>query len=116
MKWGVRRYQNADGTLTEAGKKRRVRDSKRFERTIEKASYHENMGVGDGPMAKYHWRQVEKGVNRGEKIIKSMYKNFGKTAFNDMDDYTRYTAEIYLHNAGFIKSQVGTYQDWLKHK
>ena len=22
MKWGVRRYQNADGTLTEAGKKR----------------------------------------------------------------------------------------------
>lgn len=23
MKWGIRRYQNADGTLTEAGKKRR---------------------------------------------------------------------------------------------
>lgn len=22
MKWGVRRYQNADGTLTEAGKRR----------------------------------------------------------------------------------------------
>ena len=22
MKWGVRRYQNADGTLTDAGKKR----------------------------------------------------------------------------------------------
>lgn len=22
MKWGIRRYQNADGTLTEAGKKR----------------------------------------------------------------------------------------------
>lgn len=25
MKWGVRRYQNADGTLTEAGKKKRSR-------------------------------------------------------------------------------------------
>lgn len=24
MKWGIRRYQNADGTLTEAGKKRRA--------------------------------------------------------------------------------------------
>ena len=27
MKWGVRRYQNADGTLTEAGKKRYDRDT-----------------------------------------------------------------------------------------
>ena len=26
MKWGVRRYQNKDGTLTEAGKKRYDRD------------------------------------------------------------------------------------------
>lgn len=26
MKWGVRRYQNEDGTLTEAGKKRYARD------------------------------------------------------------------------------------------
>lgn len=28
MKWGVRRYQNKDGTLTEAGKKRYARDAK----------------------------------------------------------------------------------------
>lgn len=28
MKWGVRRYQNADGTLTEAGKRRYARDLK----------------------------------------------------------------------------------------
>lgn len=28
MKWGVRRYQNEDGTLTEAGKKRYARDQR----------------------------------------------------------------------------------------
>jgi hypothetical protein len=28
QKWGVRRYQNADGTLTEAGKKRYARDAR----------------------------------------------------------------------------------------
>ena len=28
MKWGVRRYQNSDGTLTEAGKKRYARDAR----------------------------------------------------------------------------------------
>jgi hypothetical protein len=29
MKWGVRRYQNKDGTLTPAGKKRYIRDAQR---------------------------------------------------------------------------------------
>ena len=29
MKWGVRRYQNPDGSLTEAGKKRAIKDSKK---------------------------------------------------------------------------------------
>ena len=28
MRWGVRRYQNKDGTLTEAGKKRYARDAR----------------------------------------------------------------------------------------
>ena len=31
MKWGVRRYQNEDGTLTEAGKKRYARDAREKE-------------------------------------------------------------------------------------
>lgn len=32
MKWGVRRYQNKDGTLTELGKKHLSKDSDRFNR------------------------------------------------------------------------------------
>ena len=32
MKWGVRRYENEDGSLTEAGKKRYARKEKRKER------------------------------------------------------------------------------------
>lgn len=31
MKWGVRRYQNTDGSLTEAGKKRYARDAREKE-------------------------------------------------------------------------------------
>ena len=30
MKWGVRRYQNKDGSLTPAGKKRAIKDSKTY--------------------------------------------------------------------------------------
>ena len=37
QKWGVRRYQNADGTLTESGKKHYTKDSKKFESRYNKA-------------------------------------------------------------------------------
>lgn len=42
MKWGVRRYQNRDGTLTEAGKKRygdedHKRLVKNYEERVQKA-------------------------------------------------------------------------------
>lgn len=40
QKWGVRRYQNKDGTLTEAGKKRYARDA----REKEFNKYDENSG------------------------------------------------------------------------
>ena len=38
MKWGVRRYQNEDGTLTPAGKKRYDKDVKRIRKTVVSAS------------------------------------------------------------------------------
>lgn len=41
MKWGVRRYQNTDGTLTDAGKKRYARDAK--EKEFDK--YDESTGT-----------------------------------------------------------------------
>ena len=43
MKWGVRRYQNADGTLTELGKKHLSKDSNKFnklEKNYNKKSYN----------------------------------------------------------------------------
>lgn len=38
MKWGVRRYQNEDGTLTPAGLKRQAKFDKEFKTTREEAS------------------------------------------------------------------------------
>lgn len=37
MKWGVRRYQNKDGSLTSAGKKRAARDMSELSKTKQKA-------------------------------------------------------------------------------
>ena len=44
MKWGVRRYQNEDGSLTEAGKRRQFKQERReFKRQI-RAGKFANMG------------------------------------------------------------------------
>lgn len=42
MKWGVRRYQNKDGTLTEAGKRRYGRDAyeKDYDQQDEQGTYY----------------------------------------------------------------------------
>lgn len=37
MKWGIRRYQNADGTLTEAGKKRNAKNFDKYNMKIAKS-------------------------------------------------------------------------------
>ena len=41
MKWGIRHYQNEDGSLTEAGRKRYNRDVKRIRSKDLKADVHE---------------------------------------------------------------------------
>lgn len=37
QKWGVRRYQNSDGTLTDLGKKRYRKDLDRFDKLVKKS-------------------------------------------------------------------------------
>lgn len=39
MKWGIRRYQNADGSLTEAGKKRYSESSATYQERADKARH-----------------------------------------------------------------------------
>lgn len=61
MRWGVRRYQNADGSLTPAGKKRYDRDVR--ENNAKKKDNRINI---DGPDAK---RWVREDIERTKKTI-----------------------------------------------
>lgn len=47
MKWGVRRYQNPDGTLTDAGKRRARRASDREVRRVRKADMQNRRHLSD---------------------------------------------------------------------
>ena len=46
MKWGVRRYQNSDGTLTDAGKRRYARDARErgYDKQDDSGTYYKTSG------------------------------------------------------------------------
>lgn len=60
MKWGVRRYQNEDGTLTDAGKKRYARDA----REKEFNKYDDSIGKYYKTSKKNGRSELEPDVNR----------------------------------------------------
>lgn len=63
QRWGIRRYQNKDGSLTPAGKKRYDRDIQE-----NNAKKKDNRIVIDGPDAK---RWVREDIGRSKKIVDS---------------------------------------------
>jgi hypothetical protein len=98
MKWGVRRYQNADGTLTPAGKKRYAKEQYRkskneafdeYEKTIAKIEkpYKKGSVLSDKDFnreqaaeklyrekvekAKAEYKQVKSSIKSGERVVKS---------------------------------------------
>lgn len=64
MKWGVRKYQNKDGSLTNAGKKRYDRDVK-----ANNARKKDNRIIIDGPDAD---RWVREDLTRAKKTVNSV--------------------------------------------
>lgn len=69
MKWGVRRYQNADGTLTAAGKKREAKLEQREQKRKVKAQNRWEQDVRD------NWHHA---YNRSSDTINKKIDGFNK--------------------------------------
>ena len=65
QKWGVRRYQNPDGTLTEAGKKRNAKIDKRIEKIERKKKINEISRVAN---------RVATGLNTSDSNLETFIK------------------------------------------
>lgn len=81
MKWGIRRYQNADGSLTDAGKKRYLNSDLSGEKTYKslKKAVQNKRGIQEGqanrwmsgtPIGK-HSKQLHDEALADEKRLKS---------------------------------------------
>lgn len=82
MKWGVRRYQNPDGSLTEAGKRRIYGSSNKFEsrrrrnkRAMDAAKYERDLVRNE--------RRMNKAASKGDDEKYNKYKSRQKVLENN---------------------------------
>lgn len=73
MKWGVRRYQNSDGTLTDAGKKRYARDAreKEYNKQDDSGTYYKltNKGKDRNDLIVDPNRYVNEDLSRSRTLV-----------------------------------------------
>ena len=107
MHWGVRRYQNPDGTLTNAGKRRQKKEQKQLSKKLSKAKdLKEAQKI----------LQDDKNFNEAKKRFRNSetYKKNTK-AFEDYDAYDEknygYDSKNYKEALKSAKRQADTYWD-----
>lgn len=108
QKWGIRRYQNEDGSLTEAGKKRYITTQKKLinklNRSIDKVHYYKERN-----------KMIEKSNKNIMDIVGQSYSvNFSKK-FNDkkIKKYTEIGSNIFDSiDKKYLKSEMKIKSSW----
>lgn len=101
MKWGVRRYQNPDGSLTVAGKRRQAK--------IEQK---------DSQWAKKNYDKIYNKAYKSSKKELTRYvdgelSKSGKTGKNLINDYNKKLAELMNKSANGIQAPSGRVVQWV---
>ena len=104
MKWGVRRYRNADGSLTELGKKKSKRYEKRLDKNQQRQAKMENginkiyaTNKGKNMLGPYgEWGQYYR--NRSKMNLKKIEKIDPKLATKLNKKYSKMLNKVYLQD------------------
>lgn len=100
QRWGIRRYQNPDGSLTEVGKKRLdKKDSKWAHKNYDKI-YRKTYSKSKKEMQKYTKHELN--PKYAEQI-----KQTGKLSKSYINEYNRKLAELMNKNASDISAPSG---------
>lgn len=95
QRWGIRRYQNEDGTLTEAGRKRLERKDAKWVKKNYNKIYNKTYKA-----SKKELSGVVKELNRQMPMRNAN----GKISMTYANVYNRFMADIMTRNASNIKS------------
>lgn len=82
MKWGIRRYQNKDGSLTLQGKMRYSEDYKRAHsgKNIKEMSDTELRNVNNRLQMERQYSSLTRKTSRGKKIVQTLITTAGTLA------------------------------------
>ncbi len=123
QKWGVRRYQNADGTLTSAGKKRynteadtRNRYEKRADRLKEKsaAAAKAHLAAIDSGDERAKNKTEKKALRQLNKFLNAEDKAGGYNAFDANKSYKKYAKTTSQIRRLEKKNDSGQYDEKIK--
>ena len=96
MKWGVRRFENPDGTLTDRGRKRYKRLDDKFVKNKSDKIYKKALKKSEKEMKKF--------------IKKDLKNESGRTAINK---YNTKLAEVMRNKTKDIRSPSGKIIEWV---
>ncbi len=96
QRWGVRRYQNEDGTLTERGKKYYEKQDQKW---IDKKS------------DKIYSKSMKKSQKEMDKYVKKELK--GKSGATALNEYNRKLAEVMRTKTKDIRAPSGKVIEWV---
>ncbi len=84
MKWGVRRYQNKDGSYTSAGKKRKQKDyihedytNAHSKKSVKSMSNAELKARNNRLQMEQQYANLTKKTSRGKKVVQGFIKGAG---------------------------------------
>lgn len=116
QKWGVRRYRNSDGTLTELGKKRKAKyeeDLNRLNsdilknRVVARRAYQTNDPAAQ-MVVPIFVRDIEKASESGKRIVNNMKKKGLLSDNTTFDDYAaKYEREVLDNCKKYIIEEYG---------
>ena len=106
MKWGIRRYQNKDGSLTSAGKKR-YSDSSSVNDGIKDLTDQELLQRVNRLNLEKRYRELsspseQKKVNAGKEFVTNILKTSGQRVANELAFYAMGTAANKLFRANIV--------------
>lgn len=101
MKWGVRRYQNTDGSLTAAGKRRQAKIEKKDSQWAKK-NYDKIYNKAYKSSKKELTRYVDNELSKSGKVGKNL-----------VNDYNKKLAELMNKSANEVQAPSGRIVQWV---
>ena len=113
MKWGVRRYQNPDGSITATGKKRFTDKVTRTHALADKVEKHQGRANAALQASKGHKILATKAKNRADKIGEQKHNRKSKRLLSEYEKYERLSQK---YMTDFLKTKVSAMYDSTKIK